>query len=692
MKPIYLFFLTIAFYSVSYYSYSQSIDVKSITIVRDSFGVPHIHAPTDAGAAYGHAWTHCEDDFNRIQHMVALAKGKLGILEGKEGAGFDFFVAFIKARETVREYRNLLSPEYEKLLAAYTAGVNDYAQKHPKEWLLPKLFPIEEEDILTGTYAVLVGMVGTGSALQCILKNKPDDFVFSPQLGSNGFAVNQNKTTDGATYLAINPHIPVDGPFVWHETHLMSDEGLNILGGVFPGAVTPGLGTNPNLGWATTFNWPDYVDIYRMVINPKNKNQYKYDGVWKDFEVRKIPLKVKIAGVTIKVHKKAYWCEYGPAINNKKGIFALRFPHGRIILSSQQWYEMGKAKNLSEFKKALTLQGIPLFNFIYADKAGNIFYKFNGLLPKRNPNYNWVKALPGDTSATKWLDYYSIDELPTVENPPCGLIYNTNNSPFHVTCPESNPDSTRYDHTCSMDWNHQNNRDLRSRELLLTNQKISFQEFERIKYDTKYPKNGGMDKTFEVIRKLDPNKYPDIRDAIEIAQGWDMSGDVNNKNAAIVTCTFAPLFKEKKLVFKDVEEGTILTEAEIVNSMRQAQKWLLAHFKTLTPEFGMLQRVKHGDQTKAIAGLPEVIQATYTKLNPKGFYEVIGGETYIQLVRFTEKGPEISSILPFGSSWHPDSPHYSDQLPLFSRNQRKPMTLDKETIWKNAVKKYHPGE
>ena len=690
MKTIKLILVVVFCLSVSY---SQSdIDKKSITIARDSFGVAHIHAPTDAGAAYGHAWAHCEDDFYRIQHMVAMSKCNLGLLKGKEGASFDFFVQFIKAREFVREYRSLLSKEYEKLLNGYVSGINDYAQKHQKEWLLPNLFPVTDEDLLTGTYTVLVGMVGTGRALKCILENKPDEFIFSPELGSNGYALNHNKTTDGATYLAINPHIPVDGPFVWHETHLMSDEGLNILGGVFPGAITPGVGTNSNLGWATTFNWPDYVDIYKMVLNPKNKHQYRYDGVWKDFEVRKIPLKVKIAGITLRIHKKAYWCEYGPALKNKDGIFALRFPHGRIVLGSQQWYEMGKAKNLAEFKQALRLQGVPLFNFVYADKLGNIFYIFSGLLPKRNPHYNWVKALPGDTSATKWIDYFRVDELPIVENPPCGIIYNTNNSPFHVTCPGYNPDSTRYDHTCSMDWNHQNNRDLRSRELLLTDKKISFEEFERLKYDAKYPKNGGMDKTFEVVRRLDPKKYPDIRDAIEVAQQWDLGGDVNNRYAAMVMCTFSPIYEAKKLVFSHVEDGVLFTEEEVVNSMRKAKSWLLKHYKTLTPELGMVQRIKHGDQTRAIAGMPEVIQATYTKVNPKGYYEVIGGETYIQLVRFTEKGPEISTVVPFGASWDPKSPHYSDQLPLFSRNQRKPMTLDKEIIWKNAVRKYHPGE
>jgi acyl-homoserine-lactone acylase len=44
-------------------SLPAQINPANITIARDSFGVPHIFAPTDPEVAYGLAWP-AEDDFN----------------------------------------------------------------------------------------------------------------------------------------------------------------------------------------------------------------------------------------------------------------------------------------------------------------------------------------------------------------------------------------------------------------------------------------------------------------------------------------------------------------------------------------------------------------------------------------------------------------------------------------------------
>ena len=46
------------------------IHVDKITIARDSYGVPHIFAPTDPEVAYGLAWAHAEDDFKTIQTLI----------------------------------------------------------------------------------------------------------------------------------------------------------------------------------------------------------------------------------------------------------------------------------------------------------------------------------------------------------------------------------------------------------------------------------------------------------------------------------------------------------------------------------------------------------------------------------------------------------------------------------------------
>jgi acyl-homoserine-lactone acylase len=53
------------------------IRTDKITIARDTYGVPHIFAPTDPEVAYGLAWAHAEDDFTTIQTLILTGKGKL---------------------------------------------------------------------------------------------------------------------------------------------------------------------------------------------------------------------------------------------------------------------------------------------------------------------------------------------------------------------------------------------------------------------------------------------------------------------------------------------------------------------------------------------------------------------------------------------------------------------------------------
>ena len=53
---------------------AQEFDPKQITIVRDSFGVPHIFAKTDAEVAYGLGWVTCENDVETLQWGLLAAR------------------------------------------------------------------------------------------------------------------------------------------------------------------------------------------------------------------------------------------------------------------------------------------------------------------------------------------------------------------------------------------------------------------------------------------------------------------------------------------------------------------------------------------------------------------------------------------------------------------------------------------
>ena len=168
------------------------------------------------------------------------------------------------------------------------------------------------------------------------------------------------------------------------------------------------------------------------------------DDRWLELEERTIPLKVKLLGLPIKVKKKAYYSVYGPVVKNETGVFAFKMGVFDEIRAIEQWYEMNKATNLQEFKTAMSTIRIPSFNTVYADRYGEIFYVSNGLLPKRNPDYDWTSTLPGNTAKTITREYHPFEDLPQLSNPASGYLFNTNNSPFNATLASDNLTLTHY--------------------------------------------------------------------------------------------------------------------------------------------------------------------------------------------------------------------------------------------------------
>ena len=54
-----------------------------ITIVRDDWGIAHVHGKTDADAVFGMIYAQAEDDFNRVETNFINSQGRLAEAEGE---------------------------------------------------------------------------------------------------------------------------------------------------------------------------------------------------------------------------------------------------------------------------------------------------------------------------------------------------------------------------------------------------------------------------------------------------------------------------------------------------------------------------------------------------------------------------------------------------------------------------------
>jgi acyl-homoserine-lactone acylase len=663
----------------------SAIDPSQIDIVRDAFGVPHIFAKTDREVAYGLAWAHAEDDFNTIQKAILASKSMLGQHLGKEGAQVDYAVQFLRLQELVRKrYKTDISPAFKSVLQGYCDGLNAYAEAFPREVLVKKSFPSTPQDLLVYSLLQLALGVGLEDAFKQMM-DEPATLVQWEPSGSNAFAFNSKKTADGNVYLTINTHHPLEGQVAWYETHLSSEEGWNIVGALFPGSPVVFTGFNENLGWTHTVNHPDRLDLYKLEMNPANHLQYKVDGAWQTLEEQTVKLKVKLSALNVIVRKKAYWSIYGPTMMTEKGVFSIRTGAIQDIRALEQWYHMNKSRNFSEFKTALRMEALPSYNLVYGDRYDTIFYLSNGKIPVRHAGFNWKETLPGNTSLTLWRKFHPLDELPQVLDPASGYVYNVNHSPFQATAPEDNIRRDDYDVNMGYET-HDNNRSYRFQELLTQQAKITYEDFKRIKYDLQLPAKLAYPVNMDTLFLLDERSLPEIADLIRMLKNWDRKATIESTGATV----FAVVFYQVAARYLLDKSFKSMNREDCIDAIYFAKDYLRRNFGSLEVPLGEYQRLERGDKSLPLAGIPDVLATMYS--TPKGNGQMRGtiGDCYIAFATFTPAGPEIESINCYGASNRITSPHYNDQADLYQKQQTKKMSLDRDKVYEEAKKIYHP--
>ena len=665
-------------------------------ITRDDWGVPHVHGSTDADAAFGLAYAHAQDVFKTIQDVLIASRGKLsefyGVkiksvkvflnllkgdisgLQGIQNVANDYFVNVIGIWDDLdKRYQNEVPLDVRMICNGYAAGINQYAIDNPKS-VFKKLYPLKGVDIIAGFMHRTPLFYGMGGVLNKLMKSKPpeqigynsnDEKGIMQMHASNVFAVSPNRSSDGYTRLMVNSHQPWAGPVAWYEAHITSDDGWDIITGLFPGSPVGLVGHYPDLGWSHTVNDPDLIDVFRLEINPYNENQYLYDGEWLDLSIEKIKIKVKIFGLfSWKVKRVLYNSIHGPVLKTDHGTYAIRYASMGDVRLVEQWYRMNRSRNLSEFKEAMSIHAIPMFNTGYADKSGNIYYVYNAKIPKRHPDLDWKGVVPGDKSIYLWNEYIPYEELPQIENPPGGFIYSCNNTPYLCT-DDPNDFSNRLPENTGIDT-HQTNRALRALELYGKDKSITREEFLEYKYDKRYSKNSHVASVLEKFLMDSKEISNDLKPAINLLKDWDLSGEQENQAAALGFLTF-------RHIGFNPEEYTYNYE-KIMDKMKDGIQFLTENYGRIDIPLGNVQRLKHGKVNLPLGGGPDMLRAIYTR-NDENIMKGVAGDCYIQFVEWDPEGNIYSeSVHQFGARTSVfDSKHYDDQTKLFSKEIMKPI-------------------
>src|SRR5579871_3381936 len=487
---------------------------QSITIYRDNYGVPHIYGPTDASCAFGYAYAQAEDNFWQIEDSYLRSLGRASEVYGARTLEDDELVRALEIPRLAKEEYERSSPKTKELLQAGADGLNYFLQTNPqvKPRLITKFEPwhtlafnryalyyqfifrrsgIRPEEIKTvlepqSAHATVPEKPDSSVAEKAVAAAEPsaEDFkLLAQSQGSNMWAITPARSISGHALLFINPHQPFFGTGQWYEGHVHSDEGLNMSGASFFGSIFPTIGHNEYIGWSHTVNAPDIVDVWEETFDKAGDAlAYRYEGTYRQAIGWTDSVKIKTENGFTEKKLSFRKTHHGPIVARRGdkwlSVRMAQFSEGGQV---DEWYNMTKARNLEEFKKAMSAIAIPMFNAIYADRDGNIFYVYNGAVPRRSPKFDWSKPVDGTTGETEWHGYHPFSELPQVTSPKTGFVQNCNSTPFLTTLFD-NPDPAQFPKY--MVGEGDTPRARISRRILWNKSKFSFAEWARAGFDT----------------------------------------------------------------------------------------------------------------------------------------------------------------------------------------------------------------
>jgi acyl-homoserine-lactone acylase len=657
-----------------------------VRVRRDDWGVPHVLGKTDADAAFGLAYAQSEDDFGTLQDVVLATRGVLARDKGAKAAPTDYVVALLDVWPTVDKHYDELPAELRKVMEAYADGVSVYAAKHPEK-VKPGLLPLTGKDIEAGFVFKQPFFYGLDVELKHLTapQNKDGAEKGPPPKGSNGLATAPARSADRATRLLVNSHQPYTGPVAWYEAVVESEEGWHVAGGFFPGAPFMLHGHNATLGWANTVSKPDLVDIYRLTINPANKNQYKLDGQWKDFDKRYVTLRVKLLGpIVLPVKKAVLRSVHGPVLETDHGVFAIRYAGMGEWRQPVQYWRLNHAKTVDEWRAAIATHAIPSLNYVYADAAGNIGFVHNGQYPNRTVAADWAGILPGDRSDLVWNGYRPVGQTPQLWNPKSGLVFNSNNSPFRASEDADNLKPEAFPASMGLQ-NNMTNRAWRALETFGTDHAITDASFRAHKFDITFSDRSSVMEMVREVTAIDPKGDADLARAQAILRAWDRQADVHSRGAALAALMTQPI------LFARSNGDPAPTP---IDSLRAAIKTLKTRFGRLDPEWGQINRIRRGTVNLAIDGAADTYRSVWGKPETDGTTTADGGDTFIMFVTWDKAGALHSeSIHQFGSATlDAASPHYADQTPLFVAMKTKPVWFTEEQLKGHVKVDYRPGD
>jgi len=690
-------------------------DVGKTVLYRDTWGVPHIYAPTVKAGMYAIGWAQAEDRPEELLKNFLRALGESARFDGPKAIQSDMASHLWDHYGTSKRYFDRNRPEIREQIRAFVNGVNDFYAAHPED--IPSWWPKRkvDEHMVVAFGRLFLYAWSIGQAFGDLQAGGVQPGFDQEQRGSNQWAVSPERSAEGAAILCIDPHLSWWGPSRFWEFRIHAGD-LHGSGVTLAGVPSIGLGHNADVAWAMTTGGPDTADVYELKLKEGDPTKYLYDGQWRALTQREITIEVKGLGPK----KITIWSSHhGPVIAMREGkAYAAKIAYTDEVQVSEAWHEFNTAKDYRGAVKAMNTRQLFPQNVMVADTSGNIYYQRTGRVPRRPSEYNWSKPVDGSTSATEWKGLHPASDHVQILNPPQGYMQNCNIPPdvMMVDSPFS-PDKT-LSYLYGSSGGYTNQRGARAVQLLHADSSVTVAEALAFATDV-HPY--GVERWLEVLKQADTEfgqlyqSDPDYVAGIKDILSWD--GELQHDSTAALKYYYwrKQLVEDygaaevsdaaRRIDYHLAALGRPAPEINISNmeleaaadSFASALARLRADHGQLDATYGDTFRVGREDVSWPLGGGGDYGLTTLRNIgygSERDDHTRWGnrGQTSTQIV-ILSKPVRSWTYVPIGQSDRPDSAHYRDQAQkLFSPRRLKPTWWLPEELAKHIESRMKLGD
>jgi penicillin amidase len=446
-----------------------------VEILRDSHGVPTIHAGNEQDAYFALGFVHAQDRLFQMDFTRRLAAGRLSEVLGERTIDTDRLMRVLGFGRRVKEDYEALPPDLRSALDAYAAGVNAYLDSRkgalPPEFLALRYRPErwQSSDSLLWGWAMTLPLSSnwTDEALRAALARQlspasleslwpvEPPHLQSADLGasaswqsalgdlpllpampgaSNNWVLAGHRSASGKPLLANDPHLDLSLPQYWYLVRIETPT-LHVAGASAPGVPFVILGHTANVAWGFTTTMADNQDLFLEKPAAGSPGYYLTPDGPKAFVTRNEVIKVRGEPDQVLTVRET---RHGPVISDiGRAKTATTEPDELVSLgwaclapgaqTPEAFWQMNHAADAAAFRAALDQFDCPVQNIVYADKD-HIGFMAAGRVPVRKQLDNFsqlpVEGWAGDHD---WTGFLPRNELPQSVDPADGLLASANN-------------------------------------------------------------------------------------------------------------------------------------------------------------------------------------------------------------------------------------------------------------------------